>query len=220
MRNRNKKHHTTKQWIFILFLMGLIQWNLSADFLHTTDKKVYEGKMVAFKYDTVYFNVYKFDKIYKTIRFPIYKVWKVQFNEPKKDGMPSSFEVEQNYNKLRKGKRSKKLNLNGTDKWLDTGIDVKVGREILFSASGSIYIDRFTMVYQNGKEKLNWDKRKPLPNQPSGAIIAKVGKRGKAFYIGDDKLPFQMSSSGRLFIGINDFDFSDNAGKFSVTIYY
>jgi len=209
-----------KKNLIILTVLLVLSVSVAGDYLHTVDRKVYEGKMVAFKFDTVYFNVYKFDKIYKTIRFPIYKVWKVEFNTPKKEGLESSFEVEQNYDKLRKGKRVKKLVLESTEKWLDTGIDVQVGREVLFSASGSIYIDAKTMVYQNGETYLNWDKMKPMPNQPTGALIGKIGKKGKFFYIGDDKAPFQMSASDRLYIGINDFNFADNSGKFNVTIYY
>lgn len=206
--------------IILLIVLTVFSSHLAADYLHTVDRKVYEGKMVAFKYDTIYFNVYKFDKIYKTIRFPLYKVWKIEFNEPKKDGLASSFELEQNYNKLRRGKRSKKLVIKANEPFLDTGIDVKVGQEVLFKAAGSIYIDDKNMVYQDGEEFVNWNKKKPMPNQPTGAIIGRVGKKGKYFYIGNDKAPFQMSSPGRLFIGVNDFTFTDNNGEFTITVYY
>jgi hypothetical protein len=211
----------SKKIVLVLFLMlSLFSMNLCPDYLHTVDRKVYKGKMVAFKYDTVYFNVYKFDKIYKTIRFPLYKVWKIEFNDPKKDGMQSSFEVEQNYKKLRRGKRNKKLSLESTAKWMDTGITVNIGQELLFQASGSINIDPKTQVYQTGEEYLNWNKKKALPNQPTGSIIGRIGKKGRPFYIGDDEAPFQMSEKGRLYIGVNDFKFTDNTGKFSITVYY
>lgn len=200
----------------VLFLVG----HTFADYLHTVDRKVYEGKMVAFKFNTVYFNVYKFGKIYKTIRFPLYKVWKIEFNDPKKDGLQSSFEVEQDYNKLRRGKRIKKVTLLAVDKWVDTGIDVRIGQELLFSASGSIFINPKTMVYQAGEAFVDWNNKKPLPNQPTGAVIGKIGKKGKPFYIGDDKAPFQISEKGRLYIGVNDFDFADNSGKFNLKIYF
>lgn len=223
-RKVEQKKKTMKQkWIviFIFAAMAVVfKLDLAGDFLHTVDKKVYEGKMVAFKYDTVYFNVYKFGKIYKTVRFPLFQVWKIEFNDPKKEGMESSFEIEQNYKKLRRGKRSKKIILPATEKWLDTGIALKIGREILFSVTGSIHIDEKTMVYQNGESYLNWNNRKPLPNQPTGAVIGRIGKKGTPFYIGDDKAPFQLPRKGNLFIGVNDFDFSDNTGKFTVTIYY
>jgi hypothetical protein len=193
---------------------------LAGDYLHTVDRKVYEGKMVAFKFNTIYFNVYKFGKIYRTERFPLYKVWKIEFNTPKTAGLESAFEIEQNYNKLRKGKHRKKIQLEAAEKWTDTGINVEIGQEILFSAAGSIYINKDTMVYQTGESVPNWNKKKPLPNQPTGVLIGRVGKNGDMFYIGDDKATFQMAQKGRLFLGINDFDFSDNSGKFVVTVYY
>ena len=76
------------------------------------------------------------------------------------------------------------------------------------------------MVYHSGEGYVDWNKNKPLPNQPSGAVIGRVGEKGEMFYIGDDKAPFQMAEMGRLFVGINDSDFSDNTGQFNVTIYY
>lgn len=205
--------------IFIIIVLVIFSVQLRADKLTTVDKKEYEGKMVAFKYNTIYFNVYKFGKIYKTRRFPMYEVWKVEFNSPK-DGLQSSFEMESPYKKLRRGKRSKKIVLNANEKWLDTGIKLKMGHEILFAASGSIFIDKDTQVYQNGELTLTWNNKKPLPNQPTGAIIARVGKRGEAFYVGDDKAPFQITQKGNLYIGVNDFDLTDNSGQFTVTIYY
>ena len=206
--------------IFIFIVLVIFSIQLRADKLTTVDRKEYEGKMVAFKFNTIFFNVYKFGKIYRTRRFPMYEVWKVEFNSPR-DGLESSFEMESPYKKLRRGKRSKKATLNATEKWLDTGISLKMGQEILFAASGSIFIAKDTQVYQNGESTLNWNNKKPLPNQPTGAIIARVGKRGEPFYVGDDKAPFQISQKGgNLYIGINDSDLSDNSGQFIVTIYY
>jgi len=192
---------------------------LWSDLLHTTDRKVYEGKLVAFKFNTIFFNVYKFGKIVSSERFPLDKVWKIEFNEPEKR-LESSYDLEQNYEKLRRGKRSKKIVLQGTTKWIDTGIDVRLGQDILFDVTGSIYIDERTSVFQNGELELNWNKGKPLPNQPTGAIIGKIGEKGTMFYIGADRAPFQVIEKGRLIIGVNDFDFKDNSGKFTVTIFF
>ena len=208
-----------KKIIFLVTLFIFIA-PLSADTLTTIDRKEYEGKLVAFKFNTVYFNVYKFGKIVRTNRFPLYTVWKIEFNDPRKEGLESSFEMESKYKKMRRGKRVKKITLNADQKWVDTGIKLKFGREILFSATGCIYIDKDTQVYQNGELTLNRNNKKSIPNQPTGAIIAKVGDKGNPFYVGNDKAPFQITREGNLFIGINDFDFSDNSGKFIVKIYY
>jgi len=206
--------------IIILLVSAVFTLNLYSDFLHTIDRKVYEGEMVAFKFNTIYFNVYKFGKIHHTKRFPLSMVWKIEFREPQKEGLESSFEIEQNYNRLRRGKRIKKVILPGNQEWIDTGIQVRIGQEIMFSASGSINIDEKTPVYQSGEDYVKWNKSKAMPNQPTGAIIGKVGKKGELFYIGDDKAPFQMTEKGRLYLGVNDFEFQNNSGQFTITIYY
>lgn len=207
--------------LFILLVFFLSQWAIRADKLITVNRQEYEGKMEAYKFGTIYFNVYKFGKMYRTERFQSSEVWKIEFNEPREQGLESSFEMEAIYNKLRRGKRVHKIMLNAGTRWMDTGITVRIGQEILFSASGSIYIDKDTQVFQDGQMPLNVNAGKPLPNQPTGAIIAKIGtKRVEPFYVGADKAPFQMSQKGNLFLGINDFDFSDNSGAFEVTIYY
>lgn len=206
----------------ITFLIALVIFmsQSSADKLTTIDRKEYEGKLAAFKFGTIIFNVYKFGKYHTQKRFPLYEVWKIEFNTPREEGLESPFEMESKYKKLRRGKRVKKVTLNADQKWVDTGIKVKIGQEVLFSAFGSIFIDKDTQVYQNGELALKWKNKKSIPNQPTGAIIAKVGDKGEPFYVGDNKTPFQITRKGNLYIGVNDFDFSDNSGKFIVTIYY
>ncbi|MCU0289113.1 MAG: hypothetical protein MUF15_22310 [Acidobacteria bacterium] len=177
--------------------------------------------MEAYKFDTIYFNVYRFGKMYRTLRFPVSEVWKIEFNEPQ-SVLGSSFEMETKYEKLRRGKKSKKMKLNANDKWIDTGITMRIGQEILFNITGSIYINKNTQVFQNGELHLNVNNAKPLPYQPTGAVIARVGvgSRAEPFYVGADKAPFQITQKGNLYLGINDFDFNDNSGSFEVTIYY
>lgn len=204
----------------ILLVLILLPLSIKADKLITVYREEFEGKMEAYKFNTIYFNVYRFGKLYRTERFPVNEVWKIEFNEPLKKGLESSFEMESKYQKLRRGKRIKKITLNAGDRWVDTGINVQIGQEILFSAAGSIYIDKNTQVFQNGESVVKVNARKPLPNQPTGAIIARVGTRAEPFYVGADKAPFQITQKGKLFLGINDFEFSNNSGSFEVTIYY
>jgi hypothetical protein len=193
---------------------------LRSDTLYTIDKKVFEGKLVGFNSNIIIFNTYKFGKFHQTKRFPISQLWKIEFNTPKKVASQPNFEIESNYDKLRKGKRIKKITITGNTAWLDTGIDISIGQNILFNISGSIQINSTTTVYQYGELVLNPHKKKSMPTQPTGAVIAKIEKNGEPFYVGDDKAPFQIASKGRLFVGINDFEFSDNTGSFEICIYY
>jgi hypothetical protein len=208
-----------KTIIFLIFTVIFLS-QIRSDTLVTVDRQVYEGKMVAFKYGNIIFNAYKFGKYHSKMSFPIYKVWKIEFNAPKQVGLESNFEIEQKYKKLRRGKRQKKINLEAGQKWVDTGINLNEGQEILFSVSGCIYINDKKLVYQNGEVDVIWNKHKPLPNQPTGALIARVDENGSPFYVGNDKAPFQIPKKGKLFLGINDYVFEDNSGEFTVTIYY
>ncbi|HLP60951.1 MAG TPA: hypothetical protein VK186_19065 [Candidatus Deferrimicrobium sp.] len=210
----------TKITLLIFLVFFLAHLSIRADRLTTVNREEFEGKMEAYKFGTIYFNVYRFGKIYRTMRFQVNEVWKIEFNEPREEGLGSSFEMEAKYQKLRRGKRTKKIMLNAVTGWIDTGIDVHIGQEILFTAAGSIRIDKNTQVFQNGELPLKVNAGKPLPNQPTGAIIARVGTRAEPFYVGADKAPFQIVQKGNLFLGINDFEFSDNSGSFEVTIYY
>lgn len=209
-----------KPMLLVLSILIFAQIHLIGDFLYTVDGKVYEGKLVAFKYNVIFFNVYKFEKFHRLMRFPLTQVWKMEFNQREKEGLLSSFDIESSYQKFRQGKRQRTIIINGDQNWLDTGVNVTIGQEILFSVSGFIYINKQIRVFQNGELKLALNKNKPIPNHPTGAVISKVGKRGKPFYVGDDKAPFHMDRKGRLYIGINDFNFKDNSGSFKVTIYY
>ncbi len=205
---------------FLIVLISLFFVNiLSGDILYTIDNQVFEGKFVAYRFETIYFNVYKFGKISDSKRFPLFRVHKIIFN-PKQEGVETSYELEQKYKKLRRGKRVIKINLPAGEKWKDTGINLKIDQDILFSITGSILIEKDHKVFHYGELNVNWNKNKQLPTQPTGAVIARIGEEGEPFYVGNNKAPLKSKKKGRLFIGINDFKFKDNEGEFSVTIYY
>lgn len=209
-----------KNLMIVLCFLILLQVDLSGDFLYTVDGKVFEGQMVAFKYNVIFLNVYRFGKFHRLMRFPLSQVWKIEFNKREKEGLLSSFDIESSYEKFRQNKRKKTIVIKGKQNWLDTGINVNIGQEVLFSVTGFINIDENTRVFQNGELKLTLNKTKPLPHHPTGAVISKIGERGKPFYVGNDKAPFHMTRKNRLYIGINDFNFEDNSGSFKITIYY
>jgi len=191
----------------------------TGDILYTTENKVYEGEFVAYRYETIYFNVYKFGKISDTKRFPLFKVHKIIFN-PKQEGVVTSYELEQKYKRFRRGKRVIRITLSAEDKWKDTGIKLKENQEILFSITGTIHIGKDEKVLPYGELNVKWNRKKQLPTQPTGAVIARIGVDGNPFYVGNNKAPIKSKKKGELFIGINDYKFKDNEGEFQVTVYY
>jgi hypothetical protein len=110
----------------------------------------------------------------------------------------------------------KVVTLPGRTAWLDTGIDVTRGKPIQISATGRIQWNsngRLTCP-PTGAVPYTRFGNKPMQGVNTGAIIGKVGQDSTDyFYIGngDQILPF---STGRLFVGINDDNVTDNAGYY------
>jgi hypothetical protein len=109
--------------------------------------------------------------------------------------------------------------VRGTEAWTDTGINVKAGQSLLFTASGTIRMstnpdDTATpRGARSGRQAANM----PVPDAVAGSLIARVGN-SRPFLIGDQTGPVRMPATGRLYLGINDDHFDDNAGMFRVTV--
>jgi hypothetical protein len=103
--------------------------------------------------------------------------------------------------------------------WVDTGIDVNVGDKVAFQGSGEVTFGRSAGMTAgpdgNGSFR---NAAYPEPNAPVGALIGKVGAKGRAFGIGSQTQPLPMPASGRLYLGVNDNDSSDNAGAYTVVV--
>jgi hypothetical protein len=102
--------------------------------------------------------------------------------------------------------------------WIDTGITVNAGDRIVFQASGQIQFGRY--AGQTATPDGNAAERRatyPDPTVPVGALIGKVGNSAP-FGIGMQTQPLAMPASGRLMLGVNDNDFEDNSGFFTVVI--
>jgi PA-IL-like protein len=115
------------------------------------------------------------------------------------------------------------ITVNANQPWTDTGITVNRGDSISFRATGQIRISRdnvaqaFATPDGSASHTASRD-RYPLPTNPVGTLIGRVGQNGPVFAIGSSSRPITMSASGPLFLGINDDGFSDNSGSFTVTI--
>ncbi len=97
--------------------------------------------------------------------------------------------------------------------WVDSGLTVRKGDRLSFTADGMIQWG--TKSDQVAGPEGHGAKPGKLG---AGGLIGRVGYTGKPFPIGSTRTPIVMPSSGKLFLGINDFIFGDNAGAFSVTI--
>src|SRR5262249_35127906 len=101
--------------------------------------------------------------------------------------------------------------------WTDTGILVNQGDRVAFRASGEITSGR--SAGQAGTPDGGPDRKAqyPIPSLPVGALLGKVGASAP-FAIGTQTQPLPMPASGRLFLGINDNELTDNAGFYTVIV--
>lgn len=119
------------------------------------------------------------------------------------------------------------VSVPGTSRSLDTGIDVRAGDQINITASGTIIAGRRVgQVGPDGASATGFGavvNARPVPSAGVGALIAYIrmsnGQLSAAYLVGSS-LSSSVPVDGRLILAINDDDFSDNSGSFSVRIRY
>ena len=119
------------------------------------------------------------------------------------------------------------LDVAGTSRGTDTRLDVRVGDEITFTATGRIIAGRrLGEVGPEGARSSGFGSivgTRPVPSAGAGALIGYIrmanGQTSQPFFIGS-QLTFSVPAEGRLYLAINDDDYSDNGGAFKVTIKY
>ena len=130
----------------------------------------------------------------------------------------------------------KKITVPANAGWVDTGIDVEEGKELVFQGEGRISLQKGNPEAGCGPEGYDIQGfQQPLPDGNLGCLAGRVTrllavrkdeKTGeevrdeliKYFYIGREQtvsMPFQ----GRLFLGVNENVVKDNDGEFAVSIY-
>jgi hypothetical protein len=118
------------------------------------------------------------------------------------------------------GMRERDVSVDAATAWSDTGIEVRSGQTIYFSATGRV---RWGPGRQDGPEGEHGspvNAGRPIPGRPAAALIGRIGEGAEYFFIGDDKGPIRVRGAGRLFLGVNDDYLKDNSGSFRVTVYY
>jgi hypothetical protein len=123
--------------------------------------------------------------------------------------------------------RELQVEVPGTSRGVDTGIDLRVGDQLTFTASGRVIAGRrIGEVGPEGGRTSGFGSiigTRPVPTVGPGALIGYIrmadGQISQPFPIGN-QLTFTANADGRLFLAINDDDYSDNGGAFQVRIRY
>ena len=117
------------------------------------------------------------------------------------------------------------IDVPGTSRGTDTNIDVRVGDQITFTTTGTVIAGRrLGEVGPEGGKVGGFGAivgTRPVPNSGPGALIGYIrqtnGQPSQAFLVGA-QLTLSAPVEGRLFLAINDDNYSDNSGGFKVKI--
>jgi hypothetical protein len=118
------------------------------------------------------------------------------------------------------GRRGRMITVSTAERWTDTGIDVTAGDVISFSVAGTVSLgDDRSLGAEGDLDAATPAPRRPMPDRPAGALLGRIGTSpDDTFFIGAERLPFRVRTSGRLFLGVNDDTLDDDDGAFQVAV--
>ena len=118
------------------------------------------------------------------------------------------------------------ITVPGNSRGMDSGIDVRAGDQITFTASGTVVAgQRAGSVGPEGGRSSGFGSvvnTRPVPSAGVGALIGYIRTadgQTQPFFIGSS-LTYNATSDGRLYLAINDDNYNDNSGSFTVRIKY
>jgi Ca2+-binding EF-hand superfamily protein len=116
------------------------------------------------------------------------------------------------------GQAARAVVVPSTQRWVDSGTDVRAGDVIQVQAQGSIRMsDNINdSASPSGSSSGRHAAAAPMPDRPAGALIARIGD-GSPVYVGD-RGEFSAATSGRLYFSVNDDHLLDNTGEYRATV--
>lgn len=108
--------------------------------------------------------------------------------------------------------------VDANQRWTDTGIDVQAGETIVVDAQGSARLsdDANDTASPEGSQAGRRAADAPVRQGPAGGLIARVGN-GAPTFVGA-RGSMRASTSGRLYLGVNDDYLNDNSGEYRVNV--
>ncbi len=105
-------------------------------------------------------------------------------------------------------------------RWVDTGIQVRAGQMVTFSASGEVTLSGDNNDTAGPAGAANGrvaERGAQMPGTAAGALVGRVGN-SMAFGIGNQTQALRMPGAGSLFLAVNDINSADNRGEYRVRI--
>jgi len=105
---------------------------------------------------------------------------------------------------------------NTANGWNDSGLMVRKGQRLRISATGRVSLGGGIYATPTGIRQPDADKL--MRNEATGALIAVIGDDNDDFIYVGDRTEIIAKRDGRLFLGVNEGNLSDNSGAFDVTV--
>jgi hypothetical protein len=118
------------------------------------------------------------------------------------------------------GLREREASVDSWLGWKDTGVEVRSGQTVYFSATGRVRWGPNRQDGPAGERNSPRNDARPIPGRPAAALIGRIGDSDEFFFIGEEQGAIRMRSSGHLYLGVNDDYLKDNTGSFRVTVFY
>ena len=213
-----------KRWVLVLIGCAGLTAAVQADTLILRDGRRVQGELVAVRGDEIEFDGQRgFFGGRERMRFDRRDVARIEFDDERGNRLDRDDDRRDDSRDTGgrpSGLRERGVNVEAATAWNDTGIDVRAGQTVYFTATGRVRWGPGRQDGPAGEHNSPRNDTRPIPTRPAAALIGRVGYSSDAFFIGDDSGPIRMRSSGRLYLGINDDYLRDNSGSFRVTVYY
>jgi hypothetical protein len=205
-----------RRWFTGVAVMLALTAGLQADTLYLRDGTRVQGELIAVRNGTIEFEERRGFGSARTVRFDRDEVVRIEFENNRRTSGGNDFLT----GGRPSGMRERQTIVSADVPWNDAGIDVRAGQTIYFESQGQVRWGKDRRDGPAGERNSPANPNRPMGNRNAAALIGKVGSGNDMFFIGDEKGPIRMRSSGRLYLGINDDVLTDNSGNFRVVVYY
>ena len=108
--------------------------------------------------------------------------------------------------------------VDARERWTDTRVNIREGDLLTFETSGRAQLSAKPedVAGPGGTASHRRAPDAPLPQQPAGALIGRIGN-SPPFFIGG-RTSVAAPATGRLFLALNDDFVADNKGEFRVSV--
>ena len=210
------------RWIVSAALVFAAQGLVMADVLVLRDGRRVDGVLVGVRGDSIEFEHRGGRDDGRVRRYDRSEVRSIQFEDWTGDrfGDNRYSDDRSGGTRPRAGMRERSVAVSARTQWTDTGVDLRPGQDVYFTAEGEVRWGPGRRDGAAGERNSPFNQGRPMPDRNAAALIGKIGENGDPFFIGNTTSPIRVRGAGRLYLGINDDYLEDNTGQLRVVISY